>query len=245
MKFKEIFSVFFTVFLTFNFCSIFSCALLNFENLIIDCSVFENSLFYEKDFIELKFSLPVDQNLTEKMIKISENDRKLELDFLWEDNCVQIRPKELWKHGKLYSLSFSGVVKTCEKGDFSANLFRSFYYGCENQEFFVKQCSIAENECITGKENIVFEFNKNMDENSFLDNFSITPSLDYKVCFEGNIVKIIPLNWWPTNSFFACSFSDVKAYDGYYLNKEFERNFITLQNIKIPTIKKITTVEYE
>ena len=94
----------------FVFTFLFSgCGLLNFQVLDIYSSLDEvrgsnegGVNCFEKDYLEVKFSLMPDKDDFERVAVLKKNGAVQSMDFLWESDSCKVRPESGWKKGFFY-----------------------------------------------------------------------------------------------------------------------------------------------
>ena len=234
----------FLCFIFFLCLSGFSCNFLNFSFLETLCSVKENELFYSDDEIVVNFSFVMEEKSVEKNTKLSKNGKNLELSFEWEEKSVKIKPKEGWSNGDLYSFEMNGSLRSVNKGTFKENLNRSFYYGFENQFLILENEKDIEEKEISNYENLTFVFSKSVNQYSFAENFSILPSVNFTIVFEGKKVYIIPDEKWENNTTYIWKLGDLRAEDGYCTAKNYSGKIFTEQDKEIPVENSPTIPRY-
>lgn len=219
-----------------------SCGFLNFDLLEIECSVSETDLYYFEDEIILKFSFPIEEASFEKNVRLSKDGGNAEINFEWNEQAVKIWPKENWSLGSLYTLELEGNIDTKNKGTFKENLSRTFYYGEKDKFLNLESVSVQKDDEVSDFEKITFVFNKDVNQYSFLKNFSITPSIPCQFVFENSNVILLPLEKWKMNTTYEWVLSEVYASDGYCLQKECHGEFRGKTDKVLPEIIKVRKV---
>nr|WP_318710762.1 Ig-like domain-containing protein [uncultured Treponema sp.] len=225
MKFNRVFYIIF--FLSFSSCNFLS---LNDETVV--CSLDENCLFHEEEFISFNLSGSCNHYEVEDCISIIENGISLEFECLWINSSLKIKPKVGWKRGKLYQVSFEGNIKI-DSQDTNILIVRNFYFG---NPLYIPELindSISYPYC-TGS-SLKMEFSKPMNRKSIEENLIISPSINYEIEFddENKNICILPKEKWKANTVYKIRLKDFIAADNYSFTER-ELSFIIYQNNEKP-----------
>ena len=221
---------------------LFSCKLVNFIDIEIKTSVAENQRFFFDKYIYLDFSYMPEYISTEKLIDLRKKGISVSIDVLWTEKQCRIKPSEGWELGSDYQLLIDGNIKTEEEGLQSVYINRHFKYGEESELFTLVSCSVKENEIVSPKQTLVFEFSKPVSQVSFKQKFQISPSLDFNTEFEGNKVYITPVSKWPINTYFTWTLDSIFSSDNYILDKKSVGVFQSEDDLELPVIENVSRV---
>lgn len=220
-----------------------SCSFVNFKDIKIELSINENQRFFDDEYIIIDFSYYPDEKTVEQIVIIKENEKNTNLDILWNENSCKIKPHAGWKPGLNYQLTIKGNIRTVEKGDFSLDIERNFTYGIEKDLFKLISCSIKDYDYVDKTTSIVFEFNKPVNQYSYLESFQLSPSIDFRKDFIDNKVVITPAETWPINTVFSWKIKSIQSQDNYYIDKEYKGTFLSKEDLEIPYLKSIGIID--
>ncbi len=215
---------------------IFSCSFIEFNDIELSFNISENQRFFSKDNLRIDFSYTPKTTDNEKCIVLKENEKAINIDIKWKEKYCLIKPSEGWKNGVPYELTVQGTVYTESNGNFKVDYTRYFTYGDKSKLFILSSVSINDGTNISEKTPIVYNFNKEINQVSFIENFKLSPHIDYETLFQKNKVTIIPLENWPINTFFEWSFENLKSSDNYFINKKNSGFFKTPDDTEIPYV---------
>lgn len=218
------------------FQSLFSCSLISFEELTISSNINNDEIYFDKDYINIIFSILPSQALTEKIITLKENNSKVDLNFKWNQNECKIKPTTGFKKNAEYVFKINGTVVTKDNRNYEIEYSRIFTYGKENDKF----CLISylnpdiENQNI----NLTLNFNKPVDIQSFEDNFSITPyiKVSKKYSDDNKIITIIPEDTWTVNTYYTWLIKSIYSSENYKSDKEYTRSFYYSHDYVLPQL---------
>lgn len=222
-----------------------SCKLVSFENLEIFCNLPEKVDYFESDNIVLNFSISPDHQDIEKNINLSLENSSIECEYEWIENTCCIKPQKGWTYGCTYEFIVSNLILMEDGRSYKINIQRIFYYGNKDNFLVLNNCSISDKSTIDFLTTIKFNFNKPVDIVSFVNNFSISPTISYNVEFsdENKTVLITPVDFWKPNSFYSWTLNDILSNDKYPLIKSYSQGFYTPIDTIQPEIELICPVK--
>jgi hypothetical protein len=203
------------------------CPLVSFEYLDISCSVGEGENYYAGEDVRLAFSLDPDREETERVLILNEGNLRRSPVFSWRGRELSLRPPGGWKKGAQYRLSLEGRIRTEDGRSYTAEILRSFIYGREGNDFSLESSGLEEN-CL------VFRFSKPPGVNSFGENFSLRPDIDYFLDFSGDTVRLQPKSPWKINTRYTWSIGGMESADGYAMRREYSASFTGPGDTEIP-----------
>ena len=222
-----------------------SCKFISFELLQFHISVLEDADYYNDDVIEISSSYSLRTEDFESLVSLSIENQYIEVDFNWiDDRKVYLMPKLDWKYGEQYLLSIKGKCRTLCKGNFEINEKRYFKYGKENEEF--KLISVPVMIFASLDEKIIFEFNKPVNQSSFINAFSLNPYCDYKIMFssDNHEVTIQPSDKWNLNEKYKWELSEkILSSDNYKLEKNYSGTINSVYDSDLPVLLDVKPVK--
>lgn len=227
--------------------SLVSCKFLNWKNLDIKISIEDTQEYFSNEFIEVVFSYSPNIESVEKNMKLTQDNQNIQSIYVWEGNTCKIKPFVGWSFGAKYIFSINGIIETLENGVFSFSEKRFFYYGEENNWLVLEECNFENNQKVLDKEELIFKFNKEINENIFLNTYSINPTINMEVVFseDKKTVTLYPKEKWGVNTTYSWTIKKAKASDGYPLLKEYTGTFMTETDFVLPELLGVYPVEKE
>ena len=219
-----------------------ACRLITLEELDISTNIKETKTYFEKESIDIVFSIEPERNAVESIINLKKNNSTVELDIFWNKKHCTIKPKEGFKKNCNYKFSICGRYRTFDDRYYNVDYQRFFIYGIEKDFFIMTQTKLP----VSNKEPdnaIELTFNKSIDIPDFENNFSITPFIQIKKEYTDNDTKVIitPDDKWDINSFFTYSVKNIKSVDGYELVKEYKETFCAEKDYVRPELLSVNS----
>ncbi len=219
-----------------------SCKIVNFTDENVECSLSAQTKQFSGQEIDFYFSSMPDKNQAQESISLKENSKSVDLDYKWNGSTLSIKPSGGWQKGSTYTLSCNGTV-TINTSKVSVCIIRTFLYGMqsENLQFERNNSILIPQETDSP---LIFVFNKAIEQYSFIENFSLTPSEEKRISFsaDGKTITVTPLNGWKYNNLYKWSFKEIKAEDSYIINLLEEGTFEPFKDTSLPELTLICPV---
>lgn len=223
----------------------FSCNIISFEELEVNCNLPETISFFEDDYIIINFSIVPNYYSVESNLNLQIDGKNVKTEKIWMNNCCYIKPTEGWTYGKDYAFSISSnAIQMADGRTYSISLFRSFHYGSVAKKLQLVSCSIPQDSIVNSDTPLIFSFNYPVDISSFEKYFVITPSIKKQINYsnENTTVSITPLENWETNKVYSWKISDVKSKNNYPMEKELSGSFYAPIDTIQPVIVNVNPV---
>jgi hypothetical protein len=219
-----------------------SCTLVTFDKESVSCSLSESQTWFSGDCIQFCFSSEPDRSQAEQDISLQSDSKPVEIRFNWNGSTLSVCPSAAWNKGKLYRITFDGSV-SIKNSSVQVSILRSFTYGNSEDAFCVDNESAVTlpDTCASP---LSFSFNRALDETSFLDNFSLSPSCSTVITFTGNKTKavITPSERWELNTIYRWTLQNIQTADGYYLQKPVSGIFTAVSDTELPELLEVCAV---
>ncbi|QTQ14992.1 Ig-like domain-containing protein [Treponema parvum] len=219
-----------------------SCKLITFDEEGVSCSLSSTENTFSGQTIEFVFTSKPDKYQAEKCVSLQVDSRAVELIYSWNGKTLSIKPALSWQNGKNYHLSCSGTI-TINTSRVSVSIERTFMYGSISEQLiFLKSSSTLSP--INQTDSLLFCFNKALDQASFTENFTLSPSLETETVFssDNKSVSIKPKAPWAYNTLYTWSFKNLKSADGYFYKTSESASFSPFSDTEIPVLQKICPV---
>jgi hypothetical protein len=215
------------------------CPLVSFEYLDISCSISSGAEFFDGDLIRIGFSQVPDKGDVERQFKFYEKGASAETVLSWEGSNLLVRPKIPWRKGQSYSLSLEGSLLMAGGETYTARFYRAFIYGGEGS-FELISSSFA-------GDVLSLVFSKPPLITSFNENFSLSPTLDYRANFSPGAytVSIAPKEAWRPNVSYSWEIKDMLSEDGWLMRKEAAGIFTGPDDTRLPRLLEICPVSFD
>lgn len=211
---------------------LFSCAQLQFSEFTIEsCDFVENT-------VKITFSAEPNQYTFIKAFSLKEDTSDTTGTFSFDANTVTYYPNNGIKANYLYNLSITTDAEDRE-GNSLRRKYEKTYTTRENfdRPSIIKITPANESNITSQVNEIVFEFSKPIDVDSFKSAFSISPYVTYIVTSENNdkTVKVQPIDLLKKNSRYNITVSKKLAdKNRNFLLNDFKSTFINFDDKKIP-----------
>ena len=214
-----------------------SCAFVTFDELETKVSLQEKQAYYEKEKIEINFSLGVEKSSVERLVSLKEDGQRVDARLEWKDNCCLAQSLEGFKKGCKYTFALQGDVYAQSGAKFPVNLYREFIFGSEADIFLLK--GVEEKKNFRGDiESLAYSFNKPVDPAIFEREFSISPYIETKKEYSNDFscVEVSPSGKWKANNFYSWKIDKVFSKDGTKIFKECKGSFLGAKKEKEPEL---------
>jgi hypothetical protein len=189
----------------------------------------------ERDSVEGIFNLELDGN-------------SVIGDFLWDENQVSFYPLDGWRWGEKYKLTLNGEISTQGDLEYTVKISNYFYVETDEIPLLVDVFS-PESESITDIYTpIEISFNKEVDQESFYQQFSLTPSTELNIEWndDSTIVTITPKDKWVANRRYNWKINEeLQAKNGQHIRESQSFYFLTNQDSFFDADVELTLVSYE
>lgn len=221
-----------------------ACNLFSFELIKLDISLSDDCEYFSDEYVEVNSNFDLDKKLFEEIVSIKKDNQSDEINFIWLDSkTLHVMPVNKWQKGCKYNLTIKGKCKTLSDGSFDVYESRNFYYGNEDDMFFL--VSFPSDALISLDDAITFEFNKAVNQSSFIKNFNISPYSSYKTQFteDGKSIVIFPEKQWDINTNYLWELpQEIISIDNYKLNKNYSGNITSVFDSELPELLNIFPV---
>lgn len=214
-----------------------SCSVVSFEELIIESNLSKNSLYFNNEFFQIKFSIPINENCIEEIISIKENNSTIKYTIEWNGSTLLLKPISEWKQGAYYSVNINGTAKTKDNKNYELSKNFSFYYGQAEEPFILLNYTTPNS---TSKK-LVLNFNKAVNIQSFEEKFSLSPFIRTKKNYTNNNkrIEIIPENDWTVNTVFNFSIKELLSETNDILLTSYTNDFLANIDLNAPKLISI------
>lgn len=207
-----------------------SCSFFSFTEFYVSLTPNKNTEYSEIKYITVQFSEEPNHLEAENIFMLKENSNAIGLDCTWSGNSCVIQPHTGWRKGYCYEFLIDGKICLYDGRTYSVHEKNHFIYG--------KQDNLLELENVTVSDSIILKFNKQIEQNSFLSDFTLSPYVSTTINFSSDKMTAIikPKEKWPVNTLFTWTIDNVHSLDEYPLFKSYSGTFTSSVDIEQPEI---------
>ena len=218
-----------------------SCDFIDLSDLKIITFPSEDYQIIDKDSNPLiTFSKEMRESENEQFIYIEEDGDQISSDYFWDKKTVEIKTKEPLEQGILYHLVVMGRLITKEEQSFEANELVPFYFGSSASVNRLETFTPILESTIDIGDSLTFTFIKEVDRDSFLEDFMLIPNTEYELAINSLIVTVTPKTQWTNLTRYTWKLDrQLASIDNFFLVHKYEGNFLVQQDIKAPVITNI------
>lgn len=211
---------------------LFSCAQLQFPEFTVD------SCDFSEENVTITFSAQPNEYTFIKAFSIKEDSTDITGTFTFDDCKVIFYPDNGIRPDYLYDITISTDAEDVN-GNSLARRYETSYTTREGFERpYIKSVTPQnDTDSITQIHEIIFEFSKPVDVNTFRNAFSINPSVDYIITTENDdtVIKVSPVELLKKNTRYEITISTKLAdKNRNFLLNEFKTTFINNNDTQIP-----------
>ncbi len=222
------------------FSLLLSCELINTTEIEITTYPSErNQIVLEDSTLWIDFSESLIQNEAEGFLQIQGSTGTIEGDLSWIDQRLQYSPYESLITGFRYNFIYQGVVNTPDGRKYQLNINIPFYAGTDSKQAVLFSYSPESGSITDVFEPLIFGFSRNMDTNSFEQNFSVNPSADLDFLWEDNNsqVTVTPKQKWSNQKLHRWKIAmDLQDQSGIPIAMEYSQIFLVQEDVLPPEI---------
>ncbi len=170
---------------------IFSCQIIDMSDIEVTIYPSErNQIIEEDDIIWIEFSENIGQTEAEGFIQLLGPEGIVEGDLTWQDKRLRLRPYEDLTRGFRYNFKFQGMINTIDGRNYQIDKNIPFYAGTDSSKAILVSFTPESGTITSAFDPIAFNFSKELDTNSFEQNFTINPSADLDFFWENDNSKV-------------------------------------------------------
>ena len=176
---------------------------------VTTCPDRAGAILGSEDTITLTFSMPVEKNTAEALLRVTGPEGVLEGDFRWEGNTVRFTPLAEPVPGYRYTFSFRGEIKTAGGASCSTDILLPFYYFTDSDPPLLTGYSPGDAEVVGPHRSLVLTFNRGMDRQSVEDSFTLRPGTETLFTWNSDStgVTVLPRRQWTNLQFYTWTLS--------------------------------------
>ena len=169
----------------------------------------------------------------------------LETDFAWEGSLLTVIPVRKLYPGIRYTLTVKGLIELEDGRSYTVNLSIPFYFVSNGERPYLESFSPDDNSICGVDSSISLTFSTEIDKKSFEDNFSITPSIEYSLEWDGNTVFVTPDEGWENLTRYTWNLTeDVTDTEGFPLAEAYSHSIIVQKDTTPPEVSSFYAADF-
>ena len=220
-----------------------SCALIWLGDLELTTIPAENNqIINSDDQITIGFSEEVDRISFESIFSLTGPGGDEEGDFLWDTASVVFLPAGEMQPGFRYRMKINGELKAVDGKTYTEYIDIPFYYRSDALPPLFLSSDPANAEIINTDTELILNFSKAVDSDSFEDSFSLSPSTDFSCEWTdgGARVVISPVQAWTNLKYYSWLIStELTDSEGIHLPRKETGSFLVQFDTTAPLITGI------
>jgi hypothetical protein len=226
---------------------LFCCDIINLEQ--IQYSTFpaeREAIVGETDLrqpIWIEFSITPNKTSAEDLFLVTSTTGNQNGDFSWQGNRLYFTPVPQWQKARRYVFSFNGELQAEDGRSFDIRCTVPFYAGEKGNLPELMGVTPQNGETVDVGTALILTFSQPIDQESFIDEFSLAPNTDYERVWDptGTIVIITPEDQWNNLTQYNWHISDkLESTDGVKVVQSYSGSFLTQVDDTAPLIQSIT-----
>lgn len=205
-----------------------------------------NEIMPEDSDFWVEFSLDVVNEQAEDYFALKDSTgTKLAGETSWDENRLNFIPDEELTPGIRYTISVNGKIDTEDGRSFSVSEILPFYYINDNPPVTLDSYSPSYDNPVESDAALDFTLSTAINEDSFLDNFSIYPDIEYTHELEegASTIRILPEDEWTNLEEYTWSLKrDYENAEGNFLAQDYSDKFVIMMDIEPPELLQVSAV---
>jgi hypothetical protein len=224
-----------------------SCDLIDLTGLEIIAFPSENYQILDKGSYPLiTFSKDMRESDNEQFIYIENLGDQIPSDYFWGKNNVELRPKEPLEQGVLYHLVVQGRLITQSGQSYEGSELIPFYSASSAPVNRLESFTPLTEKTINIYDSLTFTFLKEIEKDSFLEEFRLIPAEEYELTIDDLIVTVTPKIQWTNLTRYTWKLDKQTAsIDDFFLIQEYEGNFLVQEDIEPPELTDTFSLNYD
>ncbi|NOY07788.1 MAG: Ig-like domain-containing protein [Spirochaetes bacterium] len=173
------------------------------------------------------------------------NSGSMETDFIWEGSVLTVDPVEKLVPGVHYVLIVKGLIDFDDGRSYATDIDIPFFYLTDKAKPYLETFLPEDNKACGVNGSISLTFSAGIDKNSFKDNFSISPSAEYKISWNGQTVVIKPEDKWDNLTRYTWTLTeDVTDTDGLPLAESYTHSIVVQEDASPPEVTAFYAADF-
>ncbi len=224
-----------------------SCNFIDLTGLEITTFPSEDYQVIDKDSNPtITFSKEMREPENEQFIYIEKEGDQIPSDYTWKDNKVELCPKEPLEKGVLYQLIVQGRLITNKEQSYEISTLIPFYSCSSASVNRLESFTPLSENTINISDSLTFNFSKEVDKDSFLEEFTLIPDEEYELIIDEQTVNVSPKTKWSNLTRYTWKLNrQLASIDNFFLVQKYEGNFLVQQDIEAPVITSVFPCFYD
>ncbi len=175
------------------------CALIDLRPFSIEsCPASPNQILAAATSVWVQFPEPVMESEVERLFSVSAGGEPVAGDLRWEANRLIFTPLSPFAPGRLHSLALEGTVRTVAGRSFAESISIPFFVGTDTAAPILTRVEPTDGSVVGATDAVLLAFSQPIDEGSFRDALSVSPSTELSVSWSGSftVAKVAPAGRW-------------------------------------------------
>jgi len=227
------------------------CSLIDLRKLKITTNpAGANEILGEDEAIAVNFNREnVERKTAEQAVAVAEGIGRtgdiVETDFNWDGSVLTVVPVKKLSPGVRYKLTVKGLIGFKDGRSYTADIGIPFYYVSDSERPYLVSFSPEDNSVCGVEVSISLTFSSGINEKSFKDNFSVSPSSEYSLNWNGNTVVISPNDKWENLTRYTWSVGeDVAGTEGIPIAEPYSHSMLVGDDSSPPGISAFYATDF-